>query len=252
MGDGGGDQAGGGVHIDVGLPGEGKVDAGEVHGAHQPGEEHPLGHLVLKFQEGEQVLRPLIDIRALGEDVIQRDVEKPVLIPGHLIGGLRQIFREPRGHRRQIRERYLLRPDAGPVLEGIRVIAHPPQQAGGGADAQSGTGRPQNRAAGPALPPSPGPDHRRNAPHHIGQHEDGRQDIQHLHHRERHPIAQAAQSPPDRGGHNALPRIHPLPVPPGQQEGRQQHQICQQPDMQFSMGFEKCHAHSAAASSCLV
>ena len=115
VGDGGGDQAGGGVHVDVGLPGESKVDAGEVHGAHDPGEEHPLGRSVLKFQEGEQVLRALVDVRAPGKDLVQRRIERPRLIPGHLVGCLRQIFREPRGHRRQIRERYLLRPDAGPV-----------------------------------------------------------------------------------------------------------------------------------------
>ena len=65
-------------------------------------------------------------------------------------------------------------------------------------------------------------------------------------------IAQAAQGSPDGGGHKSLPSIHPLPVPPGQQEGRQQDQVRQQPDVQFSMGSQKCHAHSAAASSCLV
>ena len=249
VGDGGGDQAGGGVHVDVGLPGESKVDAGEVHGAHDPGEEHPLGRSVLKFQEGEQVLRALVDVRAPGKDLVQRRIERPRLIPGHLVGCLRQIFREPRGHRRQIRERYLLRPDAGPVLEGVRVIAHPPQQAGSGADAQPGADRPQNRAVSPALPPPSGPDYRRDVPYHIGQREDGRQDIQHLHHREGDPIAQAAQRSPDRGGYKSLQGVHPVPVLPGDPEGRQQDQVRQQPDVQFLVGLEKCHAHSAAASS---
>ena len=253
MGDGGGDQAGGGIHIDAGLPGEGAVDAGEVHGAHEPGVEHPLGHPVLLLQKGEQRLRAPVDVRAFGEDLVQGHVEAAVFIPGHAVRRLRQIAGEPGGHRRQILRGHLLRPDAGPVLKGVRVVAHPPEKAGEQIHPQADAHRPQDRAAGAAPPPLPGPDHSGDAPDDVADGSQGRQGVEHLHHGEGHPVGDGGQGPADRRGGAGLQGVHPGPVPPGQQKGRRQRQLRQQAEIQFSMGFEKCaHSHSAAASSSLV
>ena len=59
VGDGGRHQAGGSVHVDIGLAGEREVDAGEAHHALQPGEEHGLAGHGGHSQTGELLLQLL-------------------------------------------------------------------------------------------------------------------------------------------------------------------------------------------------
>ena len=65
VGDGGGQQAGGAVHIHIGLPHTGEIHPGKAHDAHDPGAAHCLDPGIRKFQKGKQFRHAAVDRPAL-------------------------------------------------------------------------------------------------------------------------------------------------------------------------------------------
>ena len=91
MDDGGGQKAGRAVHIEVGLPGEGEVEAREVHGAERCGAADGLGRVILHPQTGELLIGGGVHRRGGGEDLLPGHGKAAILVPLHIVCRLCQL-----------------------------------------------------------------------------------------------------------------------------------------------------------------
>ena len=233
VGDGGGQEAGGAVDVHVGLPGVGAVEAGEVHAAHEAGEEHGFHPFVLKGQEGELLLQGVVDVGAVRQDLLPGHGEEAVFVPGNTAGGAGRPLREEGRHGPQVLRGHGLGVDAGLILKAVRPKAEAPQEEEQGTDGHSGAEGAQRRAVGPLSPAAFGPEDGNDAPDQIGKAQQDGQDVDDLHDGEIHPVAQLPQSPPQGNGDVFRQGVHQGPVSPAQPEDQHSAQRGQQPDMQF-------------------
>ena len=222
MGRRGGQEAGGAVHVHIGLPGVGAVEAREIDDAHQPGEVHGLDAGVLERKKGELLFQLVIDLGAALQNLLPGHGEQALFVPLHIIGCGAELLGKILCHRQQVLLGHRLGGDPGQVLEAVRPEQHAPQQAEPGVDAQAGTQAPQHRAVGPLSPVPLCPGDGGDAPCRVGQPQQDCQDIHHLHDGDVRPVAQPSQGPLDREGHIGSQTVHPGPAAPGEPKGCQQ------------------------------
>ena len=86
MGDGEGDEAGGLIHVHIGLSGKGEIEAGVAKETLEPGAEDGLGLPVGEGQRGIDLTQVIIDRRALLEALAQGLGEGQVAVSGDLRG----------------------------------------------------------------------------------------------------------------------------------------------------------------------
>lgn len=79
-------QAGRGVHVYVGLPGEGEVHPGKAQAALEPGEKNWLGPYGIHSKAREFPCQVFIDLRAGLEHSLPVCGEVPLPVPGDLAG----------------------------------------------------------------------------------------------------------------------------------------------------------------------
>ena len=158
MGDVGGEQAGGAVHIQIGLPRVGAVESGKIHSAEQPGEKHFLRLPVRPGQKGELPGKAVVNLGAAGENILPGHSENAVFVPGHLPRRFLQLFGEVQGHPLQLLRRHRLGIDAALLLEAVGVVVHPPGHTIETVSGQKQARQPQYPAIGRVPAPSlPGP-----------------------------------------------------------------------------------------------
>ena len=129
VGDGGGDGIQRGIHIDVGLRGEGEEKAGGFDIAHKPGEEHLLGAGIGCLQTGVELRRLMIEGLRPAEYIIQIHGVGSVFIPTDLIAVFIGQGRKVHGGIQQFIPGNSLSPQAALLLEGVGIIKNAPPKA---------------------------------------------------------------------------------------------------------------------------
>ena len=144
VGHSGGDHAGRGVDVHVGLSGEGEIHPGKAQNTLEPGEKEGLyPHRGLQLQKGKLLDQVLIDGGAPVKDLLQGLGKQAVPVPLHLGGELRRLLGKQGGHLGQGLHRVGLYFESAPLLKAGGVVGgvpHPahrrPQPQQGGAEGQ--------------------------------------------------------------------------------------------------------------------
>lgn len=95
-------QTGRAVHIYIGFPRIGAVEAGKVDNAHQPGKIHPLDPGIVKGQEGKLLLQRVIDVGIVRQNFLPGDGKQAVFVPRDLPCRLAELLGKLRRHGGQI------------------------------------------------------------------------------------------------------------------------------------------------------
>ena len=137
MGDGGGEETGGTVCIQVCFTGKGEEKAGKVDVAHDPGEKDPLGGGEAAGEKGKFLADGVVDAAGFRKDFVPADGKAAGLVPLHLRGVLvYQLHKIACGGGKVIggdRQGF----NAAFIGKAVAVIVDTPQQAEAGVDGQN-------------------------------------------------------------------------------------------------------------------
>ena len=207
MADGHGQIGGGTLIVEIGLAGEGEVEAGEIQRAHGPGGDKGLGHRPGKAQAVKFLYQPVIGVGRKGENVPPGHGEAAVFVPRHLIGQCGQFFGVLPGQRCQFLCRTAPGRQTALVLKAVRAVENTPHQAETGIDAQQCAQHRQQYTAGPQPPAGPC-DQAPHLPHQIEQRGAKPRQDQHLRHGDGGDAAQLSQPLLQRQDHTAAQPVH--------------------------------------------